>query len=139
MDLTWPLLTVTVDRQKPPSVMQRHRAIISALLLALLAGCHKAGEGPRAARGYARATPVIAALDSFFAVHGRYPDSLPQLVPTYLPGRALAVPQDPHERFPLEYTGARTDFTLEFRYTGQFVSQCSFTASAHTWSCVGYY
>jgi hypothetical protein len=95
-------------------------AVRGAAFGALLVGawCDAPGEGPKAERGYRRAAPVIAALARFRADHGQYPDSLPQLVPAYLPAAALAVADAPQERYPLGYRRATDQYELSFRYAG---------------------
>lgn len=104
-----------------------------------VAACVPPGEGPKAARGYARAAPVIAALDSFHSVVGRYPDSLPQLVPDFLRQESLAIPGRKLERYPLEYERSATDFILSFRYVGPGMNNCRFRASSRRWECSGYF
>jgi hypothetical protein len=56
------------------------------LLVPALASCAlwAPGEDPRGRELRDKGTPVLAALVKFHAAHGRYPDSLHQLVPSYL-------------------------------------------------------
>jgi hypothetical protein len=101
--------------------------------------CEAPGEGPKAARGYARAQPVIAALDSFRVANAAYPDSLEQLIPTFLPASALVPPAASQEHYPFEYKKEAADFELTFRYTGPGMNWCTFRASRRTWQCGGLY
>src|SRR6476661_5422707 len=109
------------------------RALLLAGFSAFALMCEAPGEGPKAAHGYARARPVIAALDSFRIVKGAYPDSLAQLVPAFLAASALVPPAASQEHYPFEYTKEPGDFTLAFRYAGPGMNWCSFRASRKTW------
>jgi hypothetical protein len=115
-------------------------AIRLALLLPFaITACDDPGEGPKAARGYARAAPVINALETFRRLLRRYPDSLTDLVPVFLPATALAVPTGPQEHYPLQYRTDSGEFTLTFRYVGPGMNECSFSTPARKWNCSGYY
>lgn len=119
--------------------MAPFRSLLLAGFAALALTCESPGEGPKAARGFARAKPVIAALDSFRVANGAYPDSLAQLVPMFLPASALVPPAASQEHYPFEYTKEVADFMLLFRYEGPGMNWCSFRASRRTWECNGLY
>src|SRR5262245_56088807 len=98
--LTLPVLALLVARGRPHL---QSKALASGCLAAVVysplalvfAICHGAyvGEPPTARIGYRWAEPVIAGLERYRVDHGRYPDSLGLLVPTYVRERAqLALP-----------------------------------------------
>jgi hypothetical protein len=111
----------------------------AVMLSFAVVGCDDPGEGPKAARGYARAEPVINALAAFQRREHHYPDSLVQLVPAFLPDSALAVPTAAQERYPFEYRRDSGEFILTFRYVGPGMNRCSFTTPIRRWRCSGYY
>lgn len=106
------------------------------LLPLLLLACTPPGKGPRAERGYRFATPVINALDRHFQAHAAYPDSLPQLIPAYLPASALRAPQ---EGYPFEYRRTPDGYALTFRYTGPGMNKCTWTPVRRSWHCSGHF
>ena len=108
-----------------------------ACVLVMLA-CTPPGKGPKANRGYARATPVIGALERFRAERGTYPESLRELVPDYMRAEALATPEHRHERYPWEYRRTSEGYELAFRYVGPGMNRCIY-APAAGWRCSGYY
>ncbi|MCC6169261.1 MAG: hypothetical protein IT329_18720 [Caldilineaceae bacterium] len=91
------------------------------------------GEGRKAERGYAAAAPVIDALAAYQAEHQRYPATLDELIPSYLP----AIPQ-PEEMPPLSYTRTDQGYQLAFQYVGPGMNRCTYTP-AEEWDCMGYY
>lgn len=111
----------------------------TALAALILAACPAPGEGPKAERGYERARPVIQALAAYRAERGAYPDSLAQLVPGFLDAGALATPDAPQERYPLEYARQDTSYVLTFRYTGPGMNYCRYQPAAARWQCGGYF
>ena len=116
------------------------KAIRLTVLLALVTvSCDDPGEGRKATRGYARAQPVIDALEAFRSERGSYPESLVQLVPAFLPASALVVPTAAQERYPLEYRADSGKFTLAFRYVGPGMNECSFASVNRQWRCSGHY
>lgn len=106
------------------------------LLLLSLNGCPPPGKGPRAERGYEAAAPVIDALERHLQERGAYPDSLPQLVPAFLPDSAL---REPHPGYPLRYRRTPDGYALTFRYTGPGMNECTWTPRSREWDCSGYF
>ena len=122
------------------SGLRRTALVTSALLAALLlGGCTPPGKGPKAERGYRRSAPVIAALERYRAQRGAYPDSLPALVPGFLPDGALRVPDREQERYPLEYRRAADGYELTFRYVGPGMNSCTYTPAPARWDCSGHF
>lgn len=116
------------------------RLLGSALTALAVTACLTApGAGPKAERGYARAVPIVAALEAYRAAHGAYPDSLPTLVPAYLAPAALDVPSRTQERYPWQYQRDSLGFRLEFRYSGPGMNQCVWTSATRAWRCHGYF
>ncbi len=107
--------------------------------LILLAACPKPGHGAKAARGFARAAPVLTALAEYRAQVGSYPDSLAALVPAYLMAAALETPDGAQEKYPLEYRRDSTGFRLRFRYVGPGMNYCDYSAAQPKWHCGGYF
>ena len=99
--------------------------LVVCLSVVCCVSCNAPGKGPKAERGYARAKPVVTALDSFRRAKGQYPDSLNQLVPQFLPAAALETPTRTQERYPLEYQQSDGNFTLTFRYVGPGMNYCT--------------
>ena len=95
------------------------------------------GQGDKAERGYRRAEPIIAALDSFRNTRHTYPHSLAGLVPRWLPGSALAPPRRSQENYPWVYTRSDTAYSLEFRYVGPGMNECVYTVPHRRWSFAG--
>jgi hypothetical protein len=106
------------------------------LLPLLLLACTPPGRGPRAARGYRLAAPVIDALERHHQAHGAYPDSLPRLVPAFLPDSALRGPQT---GYPLEYRRTPDGYELTFRYTGPGMNHCTWTPRTRVWDSGGHF
>ena len=111
---------------------------MAAVIVATLACWPPPGRGAKAARGYQRAAPVIAALAEYRRAHGTFPDSLAQLVPAYLPDSALAMPTRAQERYPLEYRADSGGYQLGFRYVGPGMNFCRYHSASRQWSCGGY-
>jgi hypothetical protein len=111
---------------------------IGALSLLLLAACPGPGpgSGPKAERGYAAATPVIAALERHRELNGAYPDSLPQLVPDLLRAEAL---DPPNAGYPFLYRRTDAGYELRFRWSGPGMNTCTWTPASAAWKCSGYY
>ena len=128
-------------------------ALISAVCLVVcLAGCGTPpGKGRKAEAGYRAAAPVIAALDRFHSDRGQYPESLGELVPSYLPdsrdllyrGRAQPVNAPGHdESIPEHQFGYKREdgaYILTFSYTGPGMNHCVYDSSTKTWHAGGYY
>ena len=115
------------------------RVLSAVAVVAALACWPPPGRGAKAARGYQRAAPVIAALAAYQQAQGSYPDSLRQLVPAYLPDSALAVPTRAQERYPFEYRADSGAYELTFRYVGPGMNRCRYRSAARKWSCGGYF
>src|SRR5690348_7641586 len=99
----------------------------------LVLACDPPGKGPAAERGYRRSAPVIAALERYRQARGAYPDSLPMLVPEFLPASALAVPEPGREHYPLEYRATPGGYQLTFRYAGPGMNDCTYTSHDARW------
>jgi hypothetical protein len=84
-----------------------------------------------------RYEPLVHALSEFRSDRGKYPDSLEELVPAYLPalpkGDANQRPSDP------EYGSAADGYSLSFRYSGPGLNSCHFDDNSDVWQCVGAY
>lgn len=120
--------------------MSRIATSASVFLGALLLGaCPGPGAGPVAERGYQRGAPVIAALERYRGERGTYPDSLRQLVPSFLPDGALRVPDRNRERYPLQYRRTAEGYELAFRYSGPGMNTCRYAPSTARWKCNGYF
>ena len=113
--------------------------VIAAVVLATVGCWPPPGQGPKAARGYQRAAPVIAALAQYRQAHGAFPDSLRELVPNYLADSALAVPTRTQEQYPLEYRADSGGYELAFRYVGPGMNVCRYRSAAAKWNCGGYF
>src|SRR5690348_9808202 len=120
--------------------MTRVATVLCVLGLLGALGCWPPpGRGAKAGRGYQRAAPVIEALARYREAHGTFPDSLTQLVPTYLPDSALAVPTPAQERYPLEYRTDSLGYELVFRYVGPGMNYCTYRSVTAKWKCAGYF
>ena len=124
----------------------------AACLLLCLTGCWTPpGKGAKARAGYRAATPVIAALGKFHADRGHYPESLGELVPSYLPdarallyrGRAQPVNAPGHDASVPEeefrYGRDGDTYTLIFLYTGPGINMCVYNSRVGTWAAAGHY
>jgi hypothetical protein len=108
--------------------------ILLLIVVLLLAGCEKPGEGKRAEAGYTACEPVLAALADYQADTGRYPDSLDSLVPGYLAELPAEV-----TGYPLVYERADgKSYTLRFSYEKPGMNTCAYQPDSG-WSCSGYY
>jgi len=120
-----------------------HRSTLVLALFAIAftpAACgDPPGKGPKAERGYRRSEPVIAALERYRAERGSFPDSLPMLVPRYLPASALRVPAAPGENRPLAYRRIDPGYELTFTYFGPGVNECVYVSIDGKWKCGGHY
>ena len=112
---------------------------LTVLFALALMACWSPGSAARRQHGYDRATPIIAALERFHAKHGAYPDSLPELVPDYLPAPALAIPTASRETYPWRYVADTSGYTLQFNYVGPGMNWCRYTSRGARWNCGGYY
>ena len=115
----------------------KRTTVLSGIMLATCIGCTAPGKGAKAERGYQRAHLVVAALASYRARYQAYPDSLSQLVPTFLSASALALPEAAQEHYPLQYARVLDGFTLSFRYTGPGSNRCTWTSATQAWTCSG--
>jgi hypothetical protein len=119
--------------------MRNFGLLLFILLAGVAMGCDATGEGPKAERGYSRARPVIDALAQYRHAHGSYPDSLADLVPAFLPARALALPERDQEMYPLEYEPTDSVYVLSFRYVGPGMNVCRYASASGQWRCSGHF
>jgi hypothetical protein len=107
------------------------------VVTSLVAGCCSPMSCRPAVVGMERYDPLVHALADFRKDNGTYPDSLEQLVPTYLPvvpkGDANQRPSDP------EYGTSGSGYVLSFRYTGPGLNSCGYDQEAGAWQCAGDY
>jgi len=78
---------------------------------------------------------AVTALEQYRNVTGSYPATLEMLVPRY------AAPSDLHREgmrpeYPLTYERTKSGYTLEFRYTGPGMNECTYTPQTE-WRCGG--
>ena len=100
------------------------------LLCVVIATCPAPGKGPKAARGYAQARPIINALAAYHRAHNDYPGEVSTLVPGYLDSVAFHAP--------IEYRRLTSDdYEVSFRYVGPGRNDCTYRASVRVWSCSG--
>ena len=113
------------------------------VLLAFLLACNGTsifpteeppGVGEKAEKGYAVSQPVIAALESFKADRGSYPQSLTELVPDYL----TIVPTKTDE-LDFSYTSTGGSYRFSFHYIGPGMNTCTYASDAQGWECSGAY
>lgn len=111
------------------------RLWIVLLLLILLAGCEKPGEGKRAEAGFAACEPLIAALEEYHDDYGAYPEALADLEPDYL----ADVPEEVNG-YPIEYDRQPEagTYALTTRYERPGMNICIYTSEGG-WNCHGYY
>ena len=116
------------------------RAWAPIILACALAGCcpflvRAPGKGPTARLYFEQATPIISALESYKARHGRYPASLDDLAPEFI----AQVPQvKTRSGQGFDYLSRTGDsYYLMFRYTGPGTNGCSYTPEAQRWKCTG--
>jgi len=117
-------------------------ALVYSPLAFVLAVCHGVyvGDGPRAQVGFAWGAPVVAALERHRSERGAYPDSLTELVPDYLPGRAaLRLPERGRFSRGPRYARDGAGYTLEFGYAGPGMNVCTYTPAARRWECGTYF
>ena len=85
----------------------------------------------KAEEGFRNAAPLVGALADYRDRQHHYPDSLEQLVPTYLTKADL--------QLPYVYRRIGEDFELSFTYVGPGMNECRFRASRKTWACSGHF
>ena len=95
-----------------------------------------AGAGRCAADGYRRADPILRALEKYRTRFATYPDSLQQLVPTFLSASALAGPESTH---PFHLSRVADAFVLSFKYVGPGMNECQYPSKTKKWTCGGSY
>ena len=115
-------------------------ALMTPVLLYVAMCTPPPGEGVAARAGFARAAIVVAALDEFRARRGVPPDTLSQLVPTFLADSTLMT-RDKHGKagYPFTYRSDGTGFVLSFRYVGPGMNECDFASKGRSWRCGGYF
>jgi hypothetical protein len=113
-------------------------ALLASLLACTGAGIlptdEPPGVGEKAEKGYAASEPVIAALESYKADHGAYPEDLIELVPGYL----TIVPTKTDE-LDFSYSSADGSYHFSFHYIGPGMNTCSYTPEEKEWKCSGAY
>ena len=98
------------------------------------------GEGRLAHDGKTRGMVIVAALDEFRRIAGRYPDSLSQLGPQLVSVDIVSHPTASQQTYPWDYQrDSITTFKLSFRYVGPGMNRCSITGAKRTWVCSGYF
>lgn len=129
------VIRLTKPRNNPGHTqMQRAiRALNTTVLLTLLAvsGCHlygpAPGNGAKAEYFYARAEPIIQALEAYRHSTGSYPEKLEALRPDYI--RDIDWPAHMYRRTQGEYE-------LSFSYEGPGINSCVYRP-AENWDCSG--
>src|SRR5438093_6303902 len=92
------------------------------LLCVVTVACPAPGKGPKAARGYAQAQPIINALAAYHRAHNEYPGDVSTLVPGYLDAVAFHAP--------IAYRRLTSDdYEVSFRYVGPGRNDCTYRAS----------
>lgn len=97
------------------------------------------GKGEAAERGYARAAPIIAALDSYHDQRGKYPTSLEELAPQFIPSVTAVQRPAAQSGYPWEYSRDSLGYALTFRYTGPGMNHCRYRPDTRAWACGGYF
>ena len=108
---------------------------ISVLLFAVvLGGCFpwQPGADPEGARLRARASSVAAAVGRFHEERGRFPASLQELVPSYLP----ALPKEPEISYNTKRGSLSFTYTPSWPQAGQV--SCSCKVGSTEFHCAGY-
>ena len=108
--------------------------IILVACVAFCLGC--VSSGAQEALGKKICAPVIHALHAYKLKHDRFPDSVEQLTPDFIP----KIPLGPDET-PLYYQREETEFLLSFNYDAGWyslgISACVYMPR-HLWSCGAY-
>jgi hypothetical protein len=132
--------------------VRRARAGRFAALATLLAltGCYAPGVGPRAHGFYSVSPPVMLALSAYYADHDRYPKTLDELVPRYLP--RVPTQWDAGTRTLIGWSSLRKSpafkyerllargYVLRFEYAGPGFNVCTYSPTEPSkWDCGGYY
>lgn len=118
------------------------RLAISTTMMCMLVGCalnpflDAPGEGEKASRGYRLAAPLIAALEGYRSINGRYPDSLELLVPSLV--QELPPTQRSDQEGGIEYFRTERAYVLRFRYSGPGTNSCEYKPQEN-WKCYGAY
>jgi hypothetical protein len=114
--------------------MHFHLATVVALFSSvLLTACCGPYECRAAIEGREKYAPIISALESYKAEVGTYPQTLAQLVPTYID----AIPgQDSERRTEPEYARIDDSYILGFQYFGPGSNSCHFSPE-NEWECYG--
>lgn len=121
----------------------RRVALTTAALLTqlLLTGCPAPGEGPKAAKWYQRAEPVLGAIERFKKEQGSYPESLSALPADYLPQKSTD-DERPSMTYGFRYVLRDGEFELTFGYGGPGINRCTYHSAIREekrWRCSGYY
>ena len=108
--------------------------LLVAPVVALISACAvwPAGSDPRGRELKANGEAVLTALARYQQQHGRFPTSLAELAPSYLP----AVPARPELRFNPVLGSVSFVYSPSWPQSGQV--SCSAEVGAAEWSCHGY-
>lgn len=122
-----------------PPLLQLKPLLIATLFL--VAACDAPGEGETAMAGKALGDEVAAALEQYRVAHGRYPDNLTQLHPTYIRSVLKESGHGDTDGISFDYV-RRTDgsYGLAFRYFGHGINDCELQPNqTMRWKCRGHY
>ena len=87
------------------------------------------GQGPNADAGKRAATPLLRTLEAYRGAHGRYPESLEDLIPDHLSKLPLL-----SNGSAFEYQPILGNYELTFNYTNPLPVHCSYQ-TATKWVC----
>jgi hypothetical protein len=118
-------------------VNKRH---VAACFLLALTGCNSSGKGAEADFARARSVPVIAALEKFKHTKGDYPQSLEELVPSFMSARELSDAKQPSVIDYKKTSASRYELTFFYDGPGRNNS-CVYRSESpeKSWDCSGYY
>ena len=116
----------------PWTYIKIHQALVLPFLLAGCFGGPPPGKGEKAEQGYNEAKPIIAALEKWRSHHGSYPNSIDELLPTY-----LEILPTPNETYSYTYHITKESYELWFKYTGPGMNVCAYSPE-DSWNCSGY-
>jgi hypothetical protein len=118
-------------------VNKRHFA---ACFLLAVTGCNSSGKGAEADFARARSVPVIAALEKFKHTKGDYPQSLEELVPSFMSARELSDAKQPSVIDYKKTSASRYGLTFFYDGPGRNNS-CVYRSESpeKSWDCSGYY
>lgn len=106
-------------------------------LFFVLSGCATMGQASRQAdAGFESMAPIVLCLERFHKDNQRYPNSLTELIPDYIPRVPKKVdglpviykPQDKNE-----------NFTLSFQFRDPKLNYCTYSSMKKSWDCQAYF